>query len=170
MIYPLRFVLRLMGFTLLVTLCLPAAVSVTITSNPIGRVFTVDGAGCGARGFAAPQALSWNPGANCTFTFVSPHSTQIGTQYVFAAWQDGPTANPRVIVTPGQPATYTANFTTQFFLTAGADPPAGGTVSGGGWYSLGSTASLNATPSSGYHLVDWTLQRLRNRVPFLPAS
>src|ERR1039457_5693909 len=141
-IYPLRFVLRLMGFTLLVTLCLPAAVTVTITSNPIGRVFTVDGAGCAPSGYTAPQALNWNPGANCTVTFVSPKSVQVGTQYLFTAWQDGPTTNPRTIVAPGQAAAYTANFKTQYLLTTISAPPEGGNVSGGGWCDANTSVTL----------------------------
>jgi len=37
-------------------------------------------------------------------------------------------------------------------VTAGT----GGTVSGGGPYNYGATATLKATPSAGYHFVKWS--------------
>ena len=37
-------------------------------------------------------------------------------------------------------------------VTAGT----GGTVSGGGTYNYGATATLKATPSAGYHFVKWS--------------
>lgn len=37
-------------------------------------------------------------------------------------------------------------------VTAGT----GGTVSGGGLYNYGATATLKATPSAGYHFVKWS--------------
>src|SRR5689334_18777804 len=106
----LRSLLRFVGFALIVTGCLSAAVSITVTSNPSRQVFTVDGGGCAGGGYTTPQTLSWTPGSSCTLNFVSPHSVQVGTQYSFSIWQDGVTANPRVIAAPSSPTTYTGNF------------------------------------------------------------
>ena len=36
------------------------------------------------------------------------------------------------------------------------DASRGGTVSGGGTYNYGATATLKATPSAGYHFVKWS--------------
>ena len=43
-------------------------------------------------------------------------------------------------------------------VTATASPEEGGTVSGGGAYVYGSTATLTATPNPGYAFVNWTNQ------------
>ena len=37
-----------------------------------------------------------------------------------------------------------------------ADPPEGGSVSGSGNYNIGSTVTISASPSAGYHFVRWT--------------
>ena len=41
-------------------------------------------------------------------------------------------------------------------ITAYANPTNGGTVSGGGTYTIGSTCTLTATPYQGYDFVNWT--------------
>lgn len=136
--------------------CLAQAVSVTITSNYTGRAFTVSGAGCAPGGYTTPQTLQWSPGSSCSVSFLSPHSVQLGTQYVFNSWQDGSAANPRVIATPVQDTTYTASFTQQFSVMTQANPAEGGTISGGGWVNYGSSVTLTATPASSYRFVDWS--------------
>src|SRR5438132_1091369 len=68
--FRLRFWFPLLVFAVLSVPCLPA-VSVTIGSNPIGQVFTVDGIGCAAGGYSAPQTLSWTPVATLSLTVCS---------------------------------------------------------------------------------------------------
>jgi probable HAF family extracellular repeat protein len=151
--------LRILSFAALVFLlgsCPAAAVDIVVQSDPTGQAFTVTGANCGTGGYTTPQTLNWTPGVSCTINFLSPHSSQLGTQYVFASWQDGTALNPRVIVAPAQATTYTANFNTQYYLNAQANPPEGGSVTGTGWYTPSSEAILVATANTGYHLVDWT--------------
>ena len=41
-------------------------------------------------------------------------------------------------------------------ITVSADPTAGGTVSGGGIYSIGQNCTVTATPNQGYSFVNWT--------------
>jgi len=136
----------------------PGSVPVTITANAPLQAFTVAGSGCIAGGYVVPQTLNWAPGSTCTVTFVSPHSTLMGTRYVFAGWPDGVTSNPRVIVAPSQAASYSANFSLQYILIVTANPVQGGTVSGAGWYPASSTAIVTATPAPGYRFLDWTPQ------------
>lgn len=131
------------------------AVPVTIASNT-ASAFVVTGAGCAPGGYATPQTLKWSPGASCTVSFVSPYSLQLGVQYVFSGWQDGALSNPRVIATPAQATTYTASFHQQFYLTAQANPGAGGSVAGGGWFGAGTSATMTATPAAAYRFVYWT--------------
>ena len=43
-----------------------------------------------------------------------------------------------------------------YTITVNASPDAGGTVTGGGDYDVGSTATLTATPNTGYKFVKWS--------------
>ncbi|MDW3196378.1 MAG: matrixin family metalloprotease [Cytophagales bacterium] len=50
-----------------------------------------------------------------------------------------------------------ANFALESFtITAGASPSEGGSITGSGTYEFGETATLEATPSTGYNFVNWT--------------
>ena len=69
---------------------------------------------------------------------------------MFANWSDGG-AQAHTITTPSAPATYTANFTSQHYLTTAASPAAGGTISpASGWFSAGTQVQVSAAPNSGY--------------------
>ena len=72
-----------------------------------------------------------------------------GTQYVFANWSDaGPQSHS---ITMGASASYTANFTTQYFLTTSAS--AGGTINpASGWYNSGTVVAVSAAANSGISL------------------
>jgi len=133
----------------------PTTVAVTIASSPPSRGFTVTGTGCSPGIYSTPQTLNWVPQSNCTITLISPQSDTPGTQYVFTGWQDGTAANPRSIVAPSQPATYTTTYKTQYLVITQSNPPEGGTVSGGGWYDTNSTAILTATAASGFRVAEW---------------
>ena len=128
----------------------PAPVAVTIASAPAGLGFSVTGLGCQPGNYTGGTTLQWQTTASCIVTFASPQSGGAGTQYVFSAWADGGTSNPRTIATPASAATYTANFNTQYLLTTVVSPTLGGTVSGGGYYNAGATATVGATPAAGY--------------------
>ena len=45
---------------------------------------------------------------------------------------------------------------TQALVTVWANPPQGGTVSGGGYYPVGSNAVISATPNPGWTFVNWS--------------
>ena len=77
--------------------------------------------------------------------------------YRFDHWQDGNTTNPRTITVTGN-ATYTAYFsatTTYYTITAIPNDVTMGSVTGGGSYASGTTATLTANPNSGYHFDHW---------------
>jgi len=110
----------------------------TITTN-----VTPAGAGTVSGGGTYPQ------GASVTLT------ANANNGYTFSQWNDGNTQNPRTITVTGD-ATYTASFTQDnYIITVNANPPAGGTVSGGGAYHYGDTPTLTATPASGYEFAGW---------------
>ena len=75
--------------------------------------------------------------------------------YRFAHWDDGDTTNPRTILLMHD-TSFTAYFEEAYCtLAATADPADGGTVTGGGTYRDGDTATLAAIPNEGYAFVGW---------------
>ena len=84
-------------------------------------------------------------------TDVSPYSNSDWT-YHNGSWDHlqnlGVNASWEIkVVTANAPNTYT--------ITATSSNPAWGSVTGGGIYTAGSTATLTATANSGYHFVQW---------------
>lgn len=76
--------------------------------------------------------------------------------YKFKQWNDGKTDNPRT-VTVKAAATYTATFEKKTYtISTNVSPSGAGTVTGGGTYEHGSTATLTATPAGGYKFVKWS--------------
>ena len=84
-------------------------------------------------------------------------SAQPNTGYHFVRWQDNVTSNPRTVVTGTTAMTYTAYFAINTYtLTVKSANTSMGTVSGGGTYNHGATATLTATPKSCYLFKRWT--------------
>ncbi|MGD0777471.1 MAG: hypothetical protein ABSC05_32155 [Candidatus Solibacter sp.] len=118
---------------------------ITVTTNPSGLSFLVDSVP-----YSSPQTFQWVAGSNHTLGLLSPQSGGAGTQYVFANWSDGLGASHTITV-PFSSATFTANFTTQYYLTTTASPAAGGTIAPpSGWYTPGTVVSVGATTNPGY--------------------
>ncbi|MCC6862452.1 MAG: peptidoglycan DD-metalloendopeptidase family protein, partial [Bryobacterales bacterium] len=88
-----------------------ASIPVTLISQPAGLTLTADGVPC-----TSPCAVHWIPGT--THSVAAPASAPGGTgvQYLWASWSDGG-ALAHSVVAPSAPATYTAVFNTQYFLT-----------------------------------------------------
>jgi len=123
-------------------------VQVTVQTSPVGRSFTVDGTP-----YAAAQTFSWVPGSSHTIATTSPQSGGTGVRYVWNSWTGGGAISHTVAPTTN--TTYTARFTTQYYLTMSHG--VGGTVSpGSGWKNSGVTVSITATPSTGYSFSSWT--------------
>src|SRR5581483_214807 len=97
----------------------------------------------------SPCSFQWIPGSSHSIAAASQAGPS-GTQYVFASWSDSGAASHSV-TTPASAASFTASFTTQYFLTTAASPLAGGSISpASGWFNAGSVLSLTASPNSGY--------------------
>src|SRR5262249_51442034 len=86
-----------------------AGASITITSNPSGRTFSVTGSNCSSGSYITPQVLTWTAGASCTVTMDTPQNGTTGILYNFSGWADGPATNPRVITAPASDTTFAAN-------------------------------------------------------------
>ena len=79
------------------------------------------------------------------------------TGYRFVKWENNSTTNPRTVTVTGN-ASYTAVFEAIPKYTIAADTTylSMGVVYGSGEYYEGSTATLTATPKSGYEFVKWS--------------
>lgn len=92
-------------------------------------------------------------------TVASPVAGPAGTQYVCTGYTGtggAPTgAGNSASFTITTPATLTWNWQTQYSLTTAANPPAGGSVTGAGWYNSGDGAPVQATANPGYHFDSW---------------
>ena len=124
------------------------SVQVTVQTIPSGPTFTVDGSP-----YTAAQSFSWQPGSSHTIATISPQSGGTGVQYVLKNWSDNGTISHAVAPTTNK--TYTANFTTQYYLTM--SPGTGGTVSpASGWKNSGAAVSITAKAAIGYTFTGWT--------------
>jgi uncharacterized repeat protein (TIGR02543 family) len=127
-------------------------VAVTVQATPAGRTFTVDGTA-----YNAAQTFSWSSGSSHIIATTSPQSGGTDVRYVWNSWSDSGTISHTVAPTTNK--TYTATFTTQYFLTMVAG--AGGKVSpSSAWKNSGAVVSITATPASNssvsYTFSGWT--------------
>ena len=127
-------------------------VQVTVQTAPIGRAFTVDGTT-----YSSTQTFSWSSGSSHTVATTSPQSGGTGIQHVWKTWSDNGAISHNVSPTTNK--TYTANFTTQYYLTMGHGT--GGTVSpASGWKNSGAVVSISATSTNNssvsYSFSGWT--------------
>ena len=123
-------------------------VQVTVQTNSSGLSFMVDGTT-----YSAAQTFSWTPSSSHTIGTTSPQTGGTGIQYVWKSWSDSGSISHTVAPTVNK--TYTATFTTQYYLTM--NHGTGGTVTpASGWKNSGVVVSINATPASGYIFSSWT--------------
>lgn len=114
--------------------------AVTVTTNPAGRSFSVDGVT-----YTSAQTFAFTAGSVHTVAVTSPQAGGTGTQYTFSSWSDAGAISHTI--TAAAAGTLTANFATQYQLTTTAG--AGGTISPpSGFYNAGSV-QVSATPSGG---------------------
>jgi hypothetical protein len=123
-----------------------AGQSVTLQTNPAGLLVSVD-AGTPQ---AAPFVVNLTPGSH-TISVQGTQPGTPGTQYAFTGWSDAGSIAHSITV-GASPATYTAAFQTQYQVTTGASPSAGGTLApaNGTFFNAGAVVSVQATANSGY--------------------
>ncbi|MBP5642729.1 MAG: M6 family metalloprotease domain-containing protein [Bacteroidales bacterium] len=114
---------------------------ITATANP-------------AAGGTVTGSNTYEEGATCILTATA------STGYTFVNWTKNGTqvsTNPTYSFTVTQSASYVANFTLNTYeITVSANPAEGGTVTGANTYTHGTTATLTASPNTGYSFVKWT--------------
>src|SRR5581483_5808626 len=129
-----------------VTANFTAPTSITVASSPGGLSLTVDGSPC---------SFQWTPGSTHTIA-ASTVSGGTGIQYVFASWSDAGTAS-HTVTAPSTATTYTATFTTQYFLTTAASPSAGGSITpASGWVNAGAVVQVSAAVNAGYQFAGFS--------------
>jgi hypothetical protein len=101
-----------------------------------------------------PHSFDWEVGSQHTIETISTVSGATGTQYIFQSWSDFG-AQSHAITVPSTPATYTATYLTQHYLTMQSGT--GGTVTPtSGWYNAGAQVQIEANSTSGYVFTSWT--------------
>lgn len=124
------------------------AIGVTIQTTLSGLSFTVDGTN-----YTGTHAFSWTPGSSHTISTASPQNGGAGIQYAWSAWSDGGAISH--VITPLTATTYTANFTTNYYLTM--DTGAGGSIGPASlWTNSGENVNISATPNTGYFFSNWS--------------
>ncbi|EEF60602.1 InlB B-repeat-containing protein [Pedosphaera parvula] len=123
-------------------------VPVVVQTAPSGRSFSVD-----STNYSTAQTFNWLYGSSHTISTTSPQAGGTGTQYVWSDWSDGGALSHSITAT--SPATNTASFRTQYFLTMNVD--AGGSVTPANrWTNSGAILSISANASNGYSFTGWT--------------
>lgn len=115
--------------------------SITASSNPsIGGTIT------GAGNYNFGQTVQLQAAANDGYSFVN--------------WTEGSTivsTNASFSFTVTGNRTMVANFTlVNYSVSVSSNPSAGGSATGGGIYTYGQTAQLQATANSGFSFLNWT--------------
>jgi PKD repeat protein len=127
------------------------AAYITVTA-PITYTLTINVTGSGSV-IANPTPGPYASGAQVALT-ATPASG-----WKFSSWT-GPVANATAAsttITMSANQSVTAQFARiQQTLTVTANPTNGGSVSGGGTYNQGDTATVTATPASGWKFSSWT--------------
>ena len=114
-------------------------VQITVTTNPAGLGFSVDGTP-----YTSSQTFTWVENGTHTVSVTTPQSGGSGTQYVYTSWSDGGASSHNYTV-PGTNQTVTANFKTQYYLTVSS---ASGVATGQGWYDSGSSVGFSVSPTT----------------------
>ena len=127
-------------------------IPVGFATNPAGLSYTAAGTNYNAA--AAPFLVV---GGQYAISTTSPQSGGTGTRYVWQNWSDSGAISHNITV-PSTPASYTANFQTQYQLITGVNLSTAGTVSpaSGGYYNAGAIVNLAASANPGYKFLSWT--------------
>ena len=126
-----------------------AGATFNITANFAPDMYTITAAANDATMGTVTGSGSYAYGTTATLT-ATP-----ATGYHFVQWNDADTHATRTITVTGN-ATYTATFAPDTYtITVLANNALLGTVTGGGTYTYGATATLTATPATNCHFVQW---------------
>lgn len=129
-------------------------VQVSITTNPEGLEFTVDGVT-----YSSSKYFAWSSASSHTVSVRTPQGSG-GQRYVFGNWSDGGSISHTIVV-PYSDRSYVASFIVQYRLTTSVVPTNGGTLSvdpasTDGYYNSGSSVLLSYTANTNYTFSSWS--------------
>jgi parallel beta-helix repeat protein len=124
----------------------------TVDSNIPNVPFTINGAAKFSTGIDGALKIRLGYDMNYTIDFPSAISLSNVTRLAFTNWNDLPSNQTARTYSLSANTTIGVNYAEQYLLTVGSSV---GSVSGGGWYSPGSTARIRYSPVGGYRFVDW---------------
>jgi hypothetical protein len=101
----------------------------------------------------APATIDLFPGETVALGSVSPQYTS-DTGYVFQDWSDGSLYDHYVVV-PDSGASYTARYRTGSYLLTVTSDPGGSVTPQSGFFDVGSTPYVRATPDASHEFVSW---------------
>lgn len=126
----------------------------TLVANFTQNTYVITASASPAEAGNVTGARTYSCGATATL------SATANTGYTFTKWTENNvqvSTNANYSFTVSEARTLVANFSTNSYtITASANPTDGGTITGGGTYLYGQTATLTATPATGYSFTNWT--------------
>ncbi|MBI4902150.1 MAG: Ig-like domain repeat protein [Acidobacteria bacterium] len=125
-------------------------VPITLQSNAPGVAVTMNGAP-----LTLPATVNLIPGR--AYRFAAPGLVEESAlvRWIYQVWSV-PGSNVIDYVAPNAPATLTVTYQRNIFITTTANPTAGGSVSGGGWYVATGVIPIAATANSGYRFTGFS--------------
>ena len=102
-----------------------------------------------------PGAGNVTGGGICAVGSNAVLTATAATGWLYTGWDDGTTNNPYAITVPATNVTYTAMFAPAATITVAANTNAGGSVTGGGIFFVGSNDVLRATAFNGWRFTGW---------------
>ena len=124
--------------------------SVPVTANFTRIQYVLTASTSPVAGGTITGGGTYNSGTTVTVT------TSPTAGYRFTGWSGDCTGTGACTVAMNGNRSVTANFTRiRYTLTTTASPVGGGSVSGGGTYDSGTTATVTANPNTGYSFTGW---------------
>ncbi len=141
--------------------------TVNVAPNPFSSNLYIYGDGGFAyapKNFSSFYDPSWTSGSVHTLSVDNPiYPYSSNTRYAFSSWSDGTTTTTDSITLPAASATYTANFTPQYYVTDYVNESCAGTINvspgsptGDGFYPSGDALTFIETPNSGWLFTGWS--------------
>jgi uncharacterized protein (TIGR03437 family) len=128
---------------------------VTVSSNPPGLTFVIDGSNC-----TTPCALNKAAASQSQITIPGSIPSTPSSRNDFISWSDGSTATSRTVTFNQNSLTLTANYQTSYLLTASSNPANTATFqfsppSPDGFYAAGTQVSVTVTANTNYKFAHW---------------
>ncbi|HPG40862.1 MAG TPA: FlgD immunoglobulin-like domain containing protein [bacterium] len=127
--------------------------AIVVNTQPEGLSLTVDGVK-----YTSPASFNWEHNSIHSIAADTLKSGGTHTRYFFANWSDNKTRQHNVTVVTD--STFTAHYTTQYYLTTSVNPEDGGEIvpaAPGAWFNQNSNVAVQAIANSGggYVFANW---------------